>query len=101
MQVLQCHVSPTAPSRHCFLVRYWRRQILNFTMYTAETIPALGLLRVGVKYGDYSGTHRLYVVPKNGSTLLDRDSMQSTQFNWFTSGISSVSSLPCSLQQLL
>ena len=39
--------------------------------YTAEAIPVLGQMEVQVKYGEYTGCHKLYIVRGKGHPCLD------------------------------
>ena len=50
--------------------------------YMAREMPLLGQLSVNVRYGNYSGTHTLYVVKGNGPCLLGRDWLQHIQLDW-------------------
>ena len=50
--------------------------------YTAETIPVLGQMEVEVKYGGYTGHHKLYVVKGKGPPLLGRNWLQHFRLDW-------------------
>lgn len=50
--------------------------------YTAETIPVLGRMEVQVKYGEYTGHHKLYVVRGKGPPLLGRDWLKHLRLDW-------------------
>ena len=45
-------------------------------------MPVLGQLTVNVRYGDYSGSHTLYVVKGSGPCLLGRDWLQYIRLDW-------------------
>lgn len=48
----------------------------------AKEMPVLGQLTVNVRYGDYSGSHTLYIVEGNGLCLLGRDWLQYIRLDW-------------------
>ena len=50
--------------------------------YTAEKSTVLGELTVSVRYGKYMGTHTLYVVEGNGTSLLGRDWLHYISLDW-------------------
>ena len=50
--------------------------------YMAKEMPVLGQRTVNVQYGDYSGSHTLYVVKGSGSCLLGRDWLQHIRLDW-------------------
>ena len=55
--------------------------------YTAEPLPVLGVLTVQVTYWDYTGMHALYVVRRNGPTLLGWEWLQKIQLDWHNLGV--------------
>ena len=50
--------------------------------YTAQSIPALGVISVDVSHPSYSGHLTLHVVPGSGSTLLGSDWLKHTCLDW-------------------
>ena len=50
--------------------------------YTSEPIPVVGQMTVKVKYGDYVGDHKLYVVKGKGASLLGRDWLKHIRLDW-------------------
>ena len=50
--------------------------------YMAKEMPVLGQRTVNVQYGDYSGSHTLYVVKGSGPCLLGRDWLQHIRLDW-------------------
>ena len=50
--------------------------------YTDETIPVQGQMEVEVRYGGYTGHHKLYVVRGKGPPLLGRNWLQHIRLDW-------------------
>ena len=58
------------------------KSLLTLRTYTAETIPVLGQMEVQVKYGEYTGCDKLYVVGGEGPPLLGRDWLRHLRLDW-------------------
>ena len=74
---------------------------VRLNTYTAEPLPVVGVMRVEVRYGGYTGTHDLYVVTGDGPTLLGRDWLKRVRLDWKSLGVAYVREKPPGLQPLL
>ena len=68
--------------------------------YTAEAIPVVGQMEVQVKYGDYTGCHKLYVVRGKGPPLLGRDWLTHLRLDWARVRILSASTSALIVEEL-
>ena len=68
--------------------------------YTSELIPVVGQMTVKVKYGDYVGYHKLYVVKGKGPSLLGRDWLKHIRLDWANIKMLSMENSPPALKEL-
>ena len=68
--------------------------------YTAETIPVLGQMEVEVRYGEYTGHHKLYVVRGKGPPLLGRNWLQHIRLDWASVRLMSANSSSQAVEEM-
>ena len=68
--------------------------------YTAETIPVLGQMEVEVRYGGYTGHHKLYVVRGKGPPLLGRNWLQHIRLDWASVRLMSANSSSQAVEEM-
>jgi len=78
-----------------------KRAEVRLKTYTTEPLPVVGVIHVKVEYGEYRGTHPLYVVHGKGPTLLGRDWLQTIRLDWKSLGVANIQEQPLSLESLL
>jgi len=69
--------------------------------YTSESMQVLGTMEVQVKYGQYAGNHKLFVIKGAGSSLMGRDWLQCIHLDWKSLGVGKVYGSSLSLDQIL
>ena len=74
---------------------------VSLRTYTSESIAVAGTMQVQVKYGDYAGEHKLFVIKGAGSNLMGRDWLQHIRLNWKSLGIGKIQGGSLSLAQIL
>ena len=71
-----------------------QKPVVALRTYTAEPIPVRGVLKVDVKYRNYTGTQTLYVVAGEGPSLLCCGWLRNVQLDWRSLGIARVAQAP-------
>ena len=69
--------------------------------YTAEPMKVLGEATVQVKYGDYCGTLKVYVVNGTGPNLMGLNWLQHIRLDWKSLGVAVVKNKPQYLPEIL
>ena len=69
--------------------------------YTAEPMQVLGEATVQVKYGDYCGTLKVYVVNGTGANLMGLNWLQHSRLDWKSLGVAVVKNKPQSVSDIL
>ena len=69
--------------------------------YTAEPMQVLGEGTVQVKYGDYCGTLKVYVVNGTGPNLMGLNWLQHIHLDWKSLGVAMVKNKPQSVSDIL
>ena len=69
--------------------------------YTAEPMQVLGEATVQVKYGDYCGTLKVYVVNGTGPNLMGLNWLQHIRLDWKSLGVAVVKNKPQSISDIL
>ena len=91
---------------HSSLKQYLPYVKLNSTeiglqTYTAEPMKVLGETMIQVKYGDYKGTLKLYVVDGTGPNLMGYNWLQHVRLDWKSLGVETVKNQPHPLSDIL
>ena len=68
--------------------------------YTDETIPVQGQMEVEVRYGGYTGHHKLYVVRGKGPPLLGRNWLQHICLDWVSVHLMSAKSSSQAVEEM-
>ena len=70
--------------------------------YTAESIQVVGTMQVHVvKYGDYTGEQKLFVIKGGKANLMGRDWLQDIRLDWKSLGVANIQSDSLCLADIL
>ena len=69
--------------------------------YTAESIQVVGTMQVQVKYGDYTGEQKLFVIKGGKASLMGRDWLQDIRLDWKSLGVANIQSGSLCLADIL
>ena len=91
---------------HCSFKQYLPQVHLGNTevalqTYTAEPMKVLGEATVQVKYGDYCGTLKVYLVNGTGPNLIGLNWLQHIHLDWKSLGMTMMKNKPQFLSQIL
>ena len=65
---------------------------ISLHTYTAESIQVVGTMQVHVKYGDYAGEQKLFVIKGGKTSLMGCDWLQDIRLDWKSLGVARIQS---------